>query len=296
MAQLTTPAPSGPWSHRLTQIAFCSTITVCFAIFWYSSRLIGFPQEPRHGGSLFRQPVLICAGALFTGIVLIYCLTLLTTALLASRWMFAGLAATTAGLTAWSIRGGPIREVLFYAPSSSVFITLAVELLVLGGIVGAAWLLLWRAYRESAAEARDEEKQDSTEPVWIVILIQVLVMGVGVMVLAQTDAKKQTLAAVFIAGVVSTLVAEGYRPGSGAGKWYWIAPLLVGVAGYLLNWTASGGWASGVRLSEGFFAPLGRPLPLDYASAGIFGALLGYWMSQPEEETEEIAAAEPAAA
>ena len=252
MAQLTTPEPRGPWSHRLTQIAFCSTTLICFVIFWYSSRLIGFPQEPRHGGSLLRQPMLICIAALFTSVVLVYCLTLLTTALLASRWMFAGLAATTAGLTAWSMRGGPIREILFYAPSSTVFVTLAVELLVLGGIVGAAWLLLWRAYRESTAEAREDEKQETTEPVWTVVLIQVLVMGLGVMVLAQTDAKKQALAAVFVSGVVSTLVAEGYRPGSGAGKWYWLAPVVIGVAGYLLNVTSSGGWASGVRLSEGF--------------------------------------------
>jgi hypothetical protein len=33
----------------------------------------------------------------------------------------------------------------------------------------------------------------------------------------------------------------------------------------------------------GVFAPLARPLPLDYASFGTAGALLGYWMGADRE-------------
>jgi len=34
-----------------------------------------------------------------------------------------------------------------------------------------------------------------------------------------------------------------------------------------------------VGRTSGYFAALARPLPLDYASVGVAGSLMGYWIS-----------------
>jgi hypothetical protein len=280
-SQSTAEEPGDPavdWSYRLTQLLFICVGLVCFAIFWYAGQLLGIPAEPRHGGSLLRQPTigasltaLICAPVLLLGC------TLLAGAFLRTRWFLAGLAAATAGLSAWSMRGGPMHEVTQYASSAGVFIWLAIELLILCGIVAGLWLLFWRAPTES-------EGSIPKASVVGAIITQTLCMGVIVLVLAQTDAKKQCVAAVFLGGLIaSSLVESSFRAPLG-GRWYWIAPLAVGLFGYLFAVFQNPAWADTPRILQGALAPLARPLPLDYASAGMFGTLLGYWINSPAEE------------
>jgi hypothetical protein len=67
--------------------------------------------------------------------------------------------------------------------------------------------------------------------------------------------------------------------------WYWCGPLVVAVIGYLLAASGSQLWMIG---QVGGYAPaLARPAPLDYASAGTAGALVGYWTSRRWREQEE---------
>ena len=270
--------PGVRWSYRVTQALFTGTALGCFLIFWYAGAVLRIPAEYRHGGSLLRQPTI--GGAilsLFTLVVLLIGCTLLASAFLRGRWFLGSLSAASAGLSAWSMRGGPMHEVLLYAPSSGVFIQLAVELALLGAMIAAIWLFLWQ---EPSPEA---EPLQSSKIVTSVVL-QTILMGIVVLILAQTDAKKQCVAAVFIAGLVASSVMQSNSPAPQAGRWYWIAPIAVGVTGYLLAAIQSQGWITGSHELDGFWAPLARPLPLDYASAGMFGALLGYWMSIPDTE------------
>jgi hypothetical protein len=51
--------------------------------------------------------------------------------------------------------------------------------------------------------------------------------------------------------------------------------LIVGVVGYFWAYTWPGLWQIG-----NVAVPLARALPLDWASAGPSGAILGYWMSR----------------
>jgi hypothetical protein len=271
------------WSHRVTQLLFGCAVTGCFLIFWYAGRLLGVPAESRHGGSLLRQPTIGgTITALIAAIVLLVGCTLLCSAFLRKRWFLAPLSAATAGLSAWSMRGGPMHEVLLYAPSTGVFVQLAVELILLGALVAAIWLFVWQQHDST-------EELLSRGSIAVAVIVQILVMGLLVLILAQTDAKKQCVAAVFFAGLVSATMAQSFSPGPQAARWHWVAPIVVGVIGYFLAAMLSQGWVSGSRELDGFWAPLARPLPLDYASAGMLGALLGYWMSipEPEETTEE---------
>jgi hypothetical protein len=277
------------WSYRITQAIFTAAVVVCFAMFWYAGQLLGIPAERGHGGSLLGQPSIGGAvlGLIAAGVLLAGC-TLFTHAFLRERWPMASLAAAMAGFSAWSMRGGPMQDVLNYAASGSVFIRLAFELILLGAIVGAVWFFIWR----------EPAVQTPARPSEIVgaVLQHTAIMAVVVFLLAQADAKKQCVASVFLGGVIGASIVRANWPVAGAGKWFWVAPVLVGVIGYLLAAFQNGNWSTELHELNGLWAPLARPLPLDYASAGMFGSLLGYWMNTPEEGAEEPSSDEPAPA
>jgi hypothetical protein len=58
--------------------------------------------------------------------------------------------------------------------------------------------------------------------------------------------------------------------------WFWCGPFVVGLIGYIM---AASGQDSSLAIGSptGFFAALARPLPIDYASMGPAGAIIGYW-------------------
>jgi hypothetical protein len=75
--------------------------------------------------------------------------------------------------------------------------------------------------------------------------------------------------------------------------------LALGLFGYLAAWLfpPTGIEVGRPGLAGGFLAALARPLPLDYASAGTGGALLGYWMRRNGlQERQAMEAAEKATA
>jgi hypothetical protein len=115
-------------------------------------------------------------------------------------------------------------------------------------------------------------------------------MAVLVALLARTDEKKQVLAAVALGSFLATLLAYSVAPVRPA-TWFWIGPVVVGAFGYV---AASFAWrnASPVEwktgMGGGILGALARPLPLDYASLGTAGALLGYWISRQWQRAKEL--------
>ena len=88
-------------------------------------------RQPSTGGTI---------GGIVTALVLFVGVTVIVTLLAKRHWEYAGVLAASAGLFAWSFRGGQMRYVLL-APdaataSNFVFFALAIELLLLGAIVG----------------------------------------------------------------------------------------------------------------------------------------------------------------
>jgi hypothetical protein len=62
----------------------------------------------------------------------------------------------------------------------------------------------------------------------------------------------------------------------------------VGAIGYLLQYF---GQAPGWQIGEihGTFAGLARPLPLDYAGAGVASSIVSYWISRRWQHEREVA-------
>ena len=106
---------------------------------------------------------------------------------------------------------------------------------------------------------------------------QTVITAVIIMILCQSETKNQCLASVGIASMLGSIMAYKYaatRPSF----WYWAGPLLAGFVGYAL---AALGQDANLNIGSptGLFAALARPLPVDYASVGVAGAIFGYWVS-----------------
>jgi hypothetical protein len=270
--------------------------TACAAsmvLFWLAGRWFGIPRQPDYDASLALQPR-APAVLLLVGFVLWLCVALST--LIAGTVRFdAGLFAGAVGLMALSVRGGPMRYVYQVAEGRGVFLALILELAVLYGFLGLAWFGLWAVHRRGGLERdalRDglEDQEHTHAERAIAAATQVGTMALVMLLLAREDDKKQVLCAVFVSSFLATLLAYSFsavRPS----VWYWIGPLVVGVAGYAagyVNWGRGGPslWKAG--FGEGFFAPLARPVPLDYASLGPAGAIMGYWMSRRWQRAKEL--------
>ncbi len=170
-----------------------------------------------------------------------------------------------AGLAALSWRGGPMTDVLQNS-TLAVFLALDLELLLLALMLGGCWWMLRRIRpgRYFPGESDWNERLTATA-------VAIAITFACMYLLAQTDAKKQVLAAVGISSFVGAAAAYSIFEMTTI-ECYIAAPIIVGLIGYLLAYFIPGAWHIGHTGQ-----PLAYPLPLDYASMGPVGALLGYW-------------------
>jgi hypothetical protein len=283
------PAMGGPVfsSYRRTQLFVLIACLFCFALFWWAGRALSIPNETGFEASLLQQPkwpVDLLATYVLFGVCVV-----LGTIIAGWSWFFAGLFAASIGLVAFSARGGAMKYVLFHAASvgspKQVYLVLAAEQCLLLLPIAIAWVLVHRRY-ESALSSRETPPTDSKEATASVmpmaLLTQIVAMGFIVLLFVPTDAKKQVLIGVFIAGFVGSALAEHLFPDRRAARLFWVGPLVVGLIGYLIAYSSGADFTIGS--AQGAFAALARPLPLDYASAGVAGAILGYWVGAERPE------------
>ena len=291
---------ASPFAKRLSAItpvewrwiSIASLISVCSSL--EVAKLLGLPAEPGFTGSLLSgpSPVLAILDTFLVGVVcaIVGAIAIL---LIADE---AGMLCACIGLSGLAVRGGSIRSVLQLANGNGIFGLLAVESVFLFGLI----CLFWIALRLFSALIRGKNVSDfkytapnETETAGIsekisVAAVEVLVMAVCEIVLIQSDAKSQSMIGVGLAGFGASIAAYVYKP-LADGFWYWIGPSLLAVTAYSLAMLNG----EGIEVGEvhGWFAALVRPTPLDYASLGTAGALLGYWSSrrwaQPEEEIDD---------
>jgi hypothetical protein len=179
--------------------------------------------------------------------------------------------------------GDILRQTATSGPT--VFIHFALELVMLYAFVAVAWSFLWGMHVNGFLKADEfrDGVEDTDEPLFFKIsalAMQVGVMALFMMLLGQSDAKPQMLASVSISACIGACAAYYMYPISPS-PWLWVGPMVVGVAGYALAYFSIGTgeeWKTG-RLAFRL-APLAHALPLDYATAGPAGAILGYWMSR----------------
>jgi hypothetical protein len=265
--------------YRRTQVLVLIASVLCFLLFWWAGGAMSIPAEFGLQDSILQQaswPLDILA------IYVLLAVSAVLGSIIAGRsWFFGGLFAALAGLMALSIRGGPMRDVLFHAyaagPGRGIFTALAFEQCLLFLPIGFGWFAVWRRYEQLLPLPAKTDKPIEEGGVALAVAAQVAAMGVIVWFLAATDAKKQVLVGVFLGGLAGTALGDYLMPHPKAVRWYWVGPFAVGFVGYLLAWSNAAPWTTGSPL--GMLAPLARALPLDYASAGSAGALLGYWLA-----------------
>ena len=267
--------------YNRARVLLVTSALLCFGLFYLAGAVFSIPYHRAFEMSYMQQPH-PTAGLVVTAVVMVGSV-LLGSLIAGSIRLDAGLVAATLGLTALSIRGGPMHCVLQAASSPGIHVLLGIELLILYAIIVLAWSVLWRLHEKGWLQGdafRDgiEDTDDSLSTKLLAAATQVVVMTLGVMLLAPSDAKAQVLAAVGISAFLATAASHSLFPVRPS-IWYWIGPLMVGVFGYgAAYFNGDDAWKIGVI--RGLFAPLARPLPLDYASVGTAGAILAYWMSR----------------
>src|SRR5208282_5454117 len=130
------------------QIVVLLAVVAACAIFSLAARWFGLPELIHFDGSLL---VGNSPAAVLSIVAVLLLITMLIGTLIAGCVRFeAGLFAACVGLTVLSLRSGTMQSVIFEAGGNShVFVTLAIEMFVLSGILGLMWVVLWRIGRAS---------------------------------------------------------------------------------------------------------------------------------------------------
>jgi hypothetical protein len=256
------------------------TLTVgsllCVVGMLWLSKLLHIPATPLAAGALLQQPSWLIALAM-VWIVLIGGSALCS--IFASAEHFeAGLFCAAIGISVLSGRLGPMRYALFSASGPSIYLTMALELVLIYLAVAIAWMLLHGGSRSGWLPAETSLGPD--EPIdqkLLAMVMYIVVMIVLMLLLCRSDDKKQALASVAVASYLAALAAHQFVPAQPS-AWFLIGPLIVGVIGYVGEFVSPTTWMIGD--AQGYFSALAHPLPLDYASLAVAGTLLGYWTSR----------------
>lgn len=280
-----------------TRLLVLAAATLCFTVFWWAGRLFDIPALPGYQASLLMEPSPAIA-LMVLAIALAACAAL-GTVIASSVQLDAGLVAASLGMTAWSFRGGVSERTWFWGLATgsggdTVFLRLFFEMLALSVIVVGCWLA-FQALRPRLFE-RDDEEDVPVAKNLMALGIQIVAGAIAVMLVAQSTDKLQVLAAAFLGGFAGPMASQWLAPTSSRG-WHFAAPLVVGLIGYIAAHFDPAGIHTG-ELSATLGA-LARPLPLDYASAGPAGAMMGHWMARQwaaQEDQPAPAKAQPGTA
>jgi len=281
-------ATRGAWARVATLLAGL----VCFIGMTIFAVVAGIPPLSRFDGSLLSHNP---AAGLFVVIIGLLVCSLLGTFLAGGVRFDAGLFAATAGLAALSLRGGSIENVIYEGGgASSIYFTLALETAILAALVAGVWAMLLAMGRSpvfgltllpDASGETSEKPAPTLNDCLSAAFINAMAFAFLMLLLCRSDAKYQCLAAVGMASIISAFGVHNMfsvRP-----SWiFWYGPLAVGIIGYLIAGCSN---CPGIEIGHpvGMFAALARPLPLDYASVGVAGSIMGYWMSRHADKTEE---------
>lgn len=272
-------------TSRRSKLLLLAGALISVGIFEWVSRLFKLPQKPAFGGTLLAQPSPLIS-FIILGVTLLG--TVLASTLIAGSIRFdAGLLCGVIGMASISTRSGTMGDVLREGADkgATIFIHLALELVLIYALVAIAWSMLWRMHASGLLKGDEfrDGVEDTDEPVHYkaaALVMQVGVTALLILLLGQSEAKAQVMLAILLAALVGACAAYFMYPISPS-PWLWMGPMIVGVVGYALAYfsvTHDEQWKTG-RLDFAL-AALARPLPLDYATAGPAGAILGYWLGR----------------
>jgi hypothetical protein len=281
---------ASPPSSFVAKVVLWISIIVSLVLMAWLAQTFSIPAEPGFSVSLLQQPYwIVPILVIAVGMVAVMLVSAVLSSSLRSE---APVFCTAIACGAISWRGGTMQATLWAAGGAGVFLSLALETAILFAALIGAWQLLkmvrGRPPVDSAgqivAELEDVDEEPSLDEKLLALFTQASAMMAMMILLCRSDAKAQSLASVGISAAVAAAVAVQLVKVRSS-FWLWIGPLAVALFGYIFASFHAEGLEVGVL--HGPLAALARPLPLDYASAGPAGAILGYWMSGggiPEDE------------
>lgn len=254
------------------KIALGAGTVACFVVWKYALAAVGLPSEPHLSTLLFHQGL----GGVIATAVLMPVLAIVATAILGRLRPEAGVFCAALGLIALPSRGGDLRNTLLDAGSYSVFIIMAVEQVLLWGIVAGTLLSVERLGGLLGAKFTEAEADETTADRVTVVISQAAAVLILMIFVGQSPLKGQAMAGIGVVGVCSALaIHQSYRVAGAI--WYVSGTMLASVVAYVGCRFTAGGVAIGDV--SGLFAGPARSLPLHYASIGVAGTIYGYWIS-----------------
>lgn len=205
----------------------------------------------------------------------------------------AGLFAAAIALLAIRRVGGTARDVYLQNPTPGAMRGLALEVALLGLTLAAVHafsrlLVAKGVIPDDEAHDHIRPKPEQLGQKLIAVFACALTVAMAVLILCRSDERMQVTIALGVGGLFASLCAVRFIPATPSG-WFWAGPVVIGVIGYVI---ASFSPGPNLAIGEpGGYAPaLARALPLDYASAGVAGAIYGYWIGRkqiPEDSLEK---------
>jgi len=264
----TDPGPSWFFQTVVTRVIVWGSAFVSLAIFWYLAGTFSIPYLRGYSGSLLEGAAL----SSFVVVAVLYLAIIGVASVLAGSFKPGlGVFAASFGLAAISCRGGTVSDLL-RSNSSNVYAMLLLETVLLAALVacGAA-VQAFLVRKPPIKEVEEEDERPDMTAKLLSVGVQTGVTVVLVWLLAASDSKGQALAAVGIASMIGTLIADNALP-VGLTPLAVIAPFVAAIIGYA--------WASVNAGGTDVANPLANALPLDYASFGVAGTMLAHWISQ----------------
>ncbi len=264
-------------------------IVISASVFYWCGDAFGIPSSSiGYGGSVLAAPHGLLSMVVIA--VLLWLLTAVSSLIVGSIRADAGLFCTCLGAAALSLRSGATRYTLF-GHSNGIWITTAVELVLLGIIVGGGFAISYMLRKRALVRPDDDSAFDTPialDLFGLTIAIHSFAMIAVISLLCRSDQRLQCLLSVGIGGWVASVVTHLSSPAR-PGAIFCVSPVLVGLLGYIWSsMTAQPDFVIGQP--GGYFATLARPLPLDYVSAGVAGSLLGYWIARSWAKGETTSA------
>lgn len=264
--------------HQWARLLLFTTVAIVVSIGWSASRWLGIPAMPGFNASLLLQPEPL--SSLAAAVVLLLVGAIVGGPLLGRVHHEATVFGAAVALSVISLRGGGIRFVLFAGGTPAALAWCAVETLLLGLALVGIWALSRPLcsrglLRETLDTPHDNDDREPIDQRLLGTATHVATMAVLLKFALPVQDKPQVIAGVGLSALLASLVAHQFVP-TRPGAWYWSSPIVVGIIGYVGAYFGTPSVQPGDP--QGFFAPLARPLPIDYASAGVAGALVGYWM------------------
>lgn len=213
----------------------------------------------------------------------------------------AGMFAAMAGLAGLALQGGSMQSLLGYAVSPdtesrrSFMMWMGVDCLLWTALMVATWTAMSLIGRWLSADAEaDDPEMKSPAPsrsTWTTgwqatVVTAIVAMFIIWLTIARTPvamiARGQVVAVIFFALYLGAMAAR-YFTGVSRAHWYVAAVPIVALVGYLVGYLqadmswAKGPWAAYKLLATTPPHALVRPLPIEYISIGVAGAIVGLW-------------------